>query len=66
LAGSEDTLSVDVWTVLTKSLIYSLPPVSVISPAGPGTTVKTVLTDAAMRRIAKLSEEDELFAVEEY
>jgi hypothetical protein len=35
-------------------------------PAGPGTTVKTVLTDAAMRRIAKLSEDDELFAVEEY
>ena len=34
--------------------------------AGPGATVRTTLTDPFMRRVSKLSEEDELFNTEEY
>jgi hypothetical protein len=34
--------------------------------SGPGATVRSTLTEPFMRRVAKLSEDDELFAQQEY
>lgn len=49
------------------SLWHSLfTPSSCLPPAGPGPVVKAALTEATLRRLQKLSDEDDFFTAEDY
>lgn len=39
---------------------------SCLPPAGPGPVVKAALTEATLRRLQKLSDEDDFFTAEDY